>query len=318
MQVRRLAQAAPERRGAGGVSMNNKFLIVTADDFGLHEGVNEAVHQAAHAGTLTAASLMVSAPAAADAVRRARALPRLRVGLHLTLADGRAELPHEAIPDLVDTAGRFGNGEAPRGLAHEGLRWFARPAVRSQLAAEIRAQFRAFARTGLLLDHVNAHKHLHLHPTVLALILEIGREFGMRAVRLPAEPRWFARRAGNGAVSSALGAAGLAPWLALMRRRLDAAGLEHNDQVFGIASSGAMDEMALLAILERLPPGATEIYLHPATCSGEAISSSMRGYRHADELAALLSPRVATTMALCGAARGGFLDCAATGKLSPR
>lgn len=304
----------------------NKFLIVTADDFGLHEAVNDAVHQAARAGTLTAASLMVSAPAAADAVRRARALPRLRVGLHLTLADGRAELPHEDIPDLVDASGRFGHGRsgirgaqgtAPRGLAHEGWRWFARPAVRRELAAEIRAQFRAFERTGLLLDHVNAHKHLHLHPTVLALILDIGREYGMRAVRLPAEPRWFARRAGRGAISTALAAAGLAPWLALMRRRLDAAGLEHNDQVFGIAASGAMDETTLLAVLEQLPPGATEVYLHPAISSGEEIAPAMRGYRHAEELAALLSPRVATAMTLCGAARGGFLDLASAGKLTP-
>lgn len=301
----------------------NKFLVVTADDFGLHEAVNEAVQAAAHAGTLTAASLMVSAPAARDAVRRARALPRLRVGLHLTLADGCAELPHASIPDLVDATGRFGysgkppRSGSPRGLAHEGFRWFARPAVRRELAAEIRAQFRAFARTGLLLDHVNAHKHLHLHPTVLTLILEIGREFGLRAVRLPAEPRWFARRTGSGAIRRVLGSAGLAPWLSLMRRRLDAAGLEHNDQVFGIAASGAMDETALLAILERLPSGATEIYLHPATSSGESIAPSMRGYRHADELAALLSPRVATAMALCGAARGGFLDLAAAGKLRP-
>jgi predicted glycoside hydrolase/deacetylase ChbG (UPF0249 family) len=67
-----------------------KYLIVTADDFGLHESVNEAVEQASQAGVLTAASLMVGAPAAADAVRRARKLPHLRVGLHLVLADGRA------------------------------------------------------------------------------------------------------------------------------------------------------------------------------------------------------------------------------------
>ena len=66
-----------------------KYLIVTADDFGLHESVNDAVEQAAAAGVLTAASLMVSGPAAADAIRRAQRLPNLRVGLHLVLADGR-------------------------------------------------------------------------------------------------------------------------------------------------------------------------------------------------------------------------------------
>ncbi len=284
-----------------------RFLVVTADDFGLHQAVNEAVEQAARAGTLTAASLMVAAPAAADAVRRARALPQLNVGLHLTLADGRAQLPPDEIPRLVDPSGRFGNR-----LVLDGWRYFALPAVRRQLRAEIRAQFAAFARTGLALDHVNAHKHLHLHPTVLAMLLEIGAEFGMPAVRVPAEPPRLARRvSGNAGLGARFGALGLAPWLFLMRRRLRAAGVAHNDHVFGIAASGSMVESRLLALLADLPPGATEIYLHPATRSGEAIAPSMRGYRHTDELAGLLSPRVRDALAATGAARGGFRDLAA-------
>jgi chitin disaccharide deacetylase len=281
-----------------------KFLIVTADDFGLHEAVNEAVERAARAGTLTAASLMVAAPAAADAIRRARALPQLRVGLHLTLADGRAQLPPRDIPRLVDSSGRFGDR-----LVLDGWRYFALPRVRRQLQAEIRAQFAAFARTGLTLDHVNAHKHLHLHPTVLAKLLAIGREFGMPAVRVPAEPLWFARRASPGAL---LAAVGLSPWVALLKHRLETAAIVHNDQIFGVAASGSMDESVLLEVLARLPCGVTEIYLHPATRSGEAIAPSMRGYRHAEELAALLSPRVQQAIDAAGAERGGFRDLAAS------
>ena len=64
-----------------------KRLVVTADDFGLSLEVNEAVEQAHREGILTAASLMVSAPAAADAVARAKRLPSLRVGLHLVLVE---------------------------------------------------------------------------------------------------------------------------------------------------------------------------------------------------------------------------------------
>lgn len=273
-----------------------KFLIVTADDFGLHESVNEAVEQAARSGVLSAASLMVGAPAAADAVRRARALPGLAVGLHLVLADGRAVLPPQRIPALVDASGRFGEH-----MARDGLRFFALPSVRRQLQAEIRAQFQAFADTGLPLDHVNAHKHFHLHPTLLGMMLRIGAEFGLPAVRLPKEPAWAARRAG------ALVPAGsglLAPWLALMRRRLSAAGVAHNDHVFGVSASGAMDEASLLAVLSRLPEGASEIYLHPATRGG--LTPAMSAYRHRDELAALLSPRVRAAVEASGAATGGF------------
>jgi hypothetical protein len=128
---------------------------------------------------------------------------------------------------------------------------------------------------------------------VLSLILDIGAEFGLRAMRLPREasPPLLLR-----------------PWLALLGRRLRAAGIAHNDHVAGIAASGAMDEAALLAALAGLRAGVTEIYLHPALVSGAAVAPSMAGYRHADELAALLSPRVRAALDQLAARRGGFAD----------
>lgn len=259
-------------------------LIITADDFGLDSAVNDAVEQAYTEGVLSATSLMVSAPAAADAIARARQLPGLAVGLHLVLADGQATLPAAEIPELVGPDGRFSDH-----MAREGTRFFFLPHVRRQLAAEIRAQFEAFAATGLKLDHVNAHKHFHMHPTILSLILSIGAEYGVKAVRLPAEPgmQWW-----------------LTPWVSLMRNRLDRAGIAHNDHIFGISDSGAMDEHALLKALGRLPPGLTEIYGHPATRRG--LTSTMRDYRHTDELSALLSPRVRDVIGELGLANGGF------------
>jgi hopanoid biosynthesis associated protein HpnK len=280
-----------------------KFLIVTADDFGLHEAVNEAVEQASRTGVLTAASLMVAAPAAADAVRRARQLPDLRVGLHLVLAEGRAMLAPDLIPGLADAAGRMNDR-----MFVNGVRFFVSPGLRRQLEAEIRAQFAAFARTGLKLDHVNVHKHFHLHPTLLEMLLRIGREFAAPAVRVPDEPLWFATGGGNWLAG--FNAALLAPWIALMKRRLRAAHMPHNDRLFGVAASGAMDEAKLLTILERLPPGITEIYLHPAVQSGPVIAESMTRYRHADELAALLSPRVRAAIAAGGFGYGGYTDAA--------
>ncbi|HEY6455060.1 MAG TPA: hopanoid biosynthesis-associated protein HpnK [Steroidobacteraceae bacterium] len=269
-----------------------RLCIITADDFGLHPAVNEAVESAHRAGVLTATSLMVGAAATQDAAQRARALPDLRVGLHLTLCDGAAVLAPAQIPDLVDREGRFHDN-----MVSAGWRFFARPRVRAQLAAEIRAQFAAFARLGLPLDHLDAHKHFHLHPTVLSLALRIGRDFGLRAVRVPAEPAIGMTRV-------------LMPWFGLMRYRLRRAGMVCNDQIFGVAHSGAMDEARLLQILAALPPGVTEIYLHPGTLSGTAISPAMSGYRHRDELRALLSPAVRAALSEPTIQRGGYADIA--------
>jgi hopanoid biosynthesis associated protein HpnK len=242
---------------------------------------------------------MVGAPAAAQAVAIAHAAPRLRVGLHVVLADGMALSAPQSIPGLADADGRM-DGR----MFRRGMRYFALPRVRRQLEAEIRAQFEAFARTGLHLDHVNVHKHFHLHPSILALLLSVGREHGLQAMRVPQEPLWFAARSGWAARA---GTALLRPWVGLMKRRLRGAGIRYNDRIFGIAASGAMDEAKFLEVLGRLPPGVTEIYLHPAT-AGELISPTMRSYRHSAELDALLSPRVADAVAAARIARGGFAD----------
>src|SRR5262249_2197106 len=151
----------PARGGTVGrhVSINAiKKLVVTADDFGLSVEVNEAVERAHRDGILTAASLMVAAPDAADAVARARRLPRLRVGLHLALVEAVPVLPAADVPALPGSNGRF-----HADMAKYGAKILVNAAARRQLAAEISAQFRAFHATGLVLDHVNAHKHFHLH-----------------------------------------------------------------------------------------------------------------------------------------------------------
>ncbi|MEA3159670.1 MAG: hypothetical protein QOD95_1218 [Gammaproteobacteria bacterium] len=278
----------------------HNYLIVTADDFGLHESVNEAVEQASRAGILNAASLMVTAHATKDAVRRARVLPNLGVGLHVVLADGWSTLDAHLIPEIADPTGRMHSD-----MFRKGVRFFFKSGARRQLEAEIRAQFAAFARTGLTLDHVNVHKHFHIHPTILNILLEVGRDYGMPAMRVPHEPFWFAARSAG--VLPGLAQASLSPWIALMKHRLRRARIFHNDRIFGMAGSGAMDEAGLLAILARLPPGVSEIYLHPATESGSAITASMSQYRHAEELDALSSLRVRAALNAV-AVRGGYAE----------
>ncbi|WP_346379956.1 hopanoid biosynthesis-associated protein HpnK [Acidithiobacillus sp.] len=286
--------------GHGG----GRRVIFNADDFGLDMAVNEAVESAHRDGVLTTASLMVAAPAAADAVARARALPRLGVGLHLTLVDGTPLLPAEQVPDLVDEQGRFAAD-----LWRRGVRYFLLPQVRRQLAAEIRAQFAAFAATGLELDHANAHKHLHLHPTVLIQMLDIGKEFGLRAVRLPREPLRAARCSGARGVAPAFWSIFLAPWLARMRRQLDRRRIMHNDQLYGLDATGHMDEERLLRMLRCLPAaGVTEIYLHPAMVQTAALHALMPDYEPHAEWAALMSPRVKDYLRDQDIAKGTFRD----------
>jgi len=255
-----------------------KGLIVTADDFGAALQVNEAVERAHSEGILTAASLMVAAPAARDAVERARRLPKLGVGLHLVLVEGKPVLPAKDIPDLVGPDGNFRPDMVKASIAMAFLPW-----VRRQLAEEIDAQFEAFAATGLTLDHVNAHKHFHLHPTIAKLIIKTGAKYGLKGVRAPIEPPEVIRKIEpntmGGDIERFAGAR--------LQERLWYAKLWAPDQVFGLAWTGAMTAKRVAALLANLPDGVSEIYMHPAL---SPYPGSAPGYRYSDELGALLAP----------------------------
>ncbi len=263
-------------------------LIVTADDFGLAEPVNEAVEKAFNEGILSCASLMVTAPGAADAVRRARSLPGLGVGLHLVLVDGRPALPPEQIPDLVTADGRFHRGEV--GI---GVRLFMSGRVRVQAEAELRAQLDLFRATGLRLDHVNGHHHFHQHPTVVSILRRLAPDYGIKAVRLPLEPcaaSWRAQR--NRPVERFLGSLGLVPRLLRMRQRLSAVRIMCNDHLFGLHDSGQMVAQRLDRFLQFLPrQGVSEIYCHPATRKWSGPDALPEDYCCVDEFKAIAAPQ---------------------------
>ena len=275
-----------------------KRLIVTADDFGAAREVNDAVETAHHAGILTAASLMVSGAAAADAVARARLMPQLRVGLHLVLVEGRPTLPASQVSRLVGADGCFRSDMPGLGAAIA----FSRRA-RRQLAAEITAQFETFCASGLALDHCNAHKHFHLHPVIGRMMASIGRRFGVRAVRVPREPLAVLRKIEP--PTSRAPSLLAAPFAWLLQRHFRTAGLATADQVFGLNWSGRMTRTRLAGLITHLPEGLTEIYLHPAT---DAYPGSAPGYRYREELEALTAPEIVRACRQGTARLGGFAD----------
>ncbi len=282
-----------------------KRLIVTADDFGLAEPVNEAVEQAHTRGFLTSASLMVTAPATADAVARARRLPDLGVGLHLVLLNGIPASAPEQIQDLVGADGRF--TVDPVRL---GIKLFFLPGVQRQVEMELRAQFVRFQATGLGLDHVDGHLHFHQHPTIVGMLVRLAGEFGVRAVRVPHEPLWPSWRAQrNKALWRALG------WLfdvtrfTGMKRRLRRAGIVCNDHIFGLYDSGRMTPARIDRFLAHLPEGVSELYCHPATRRWPGIDNLPEHYQCIEEFQALAEPARARGLREAG------VECVAFGAL---
>ena len=266
-------------------------LIVGGDDFGAAHEVNAAIVRAHRDGILTSTSLMVTGAAAGEAVAVARENPPLAVGLHLVLVQGTPAASPARIPHLVTRAGAFGNQPVAAGL---GYAWrYVSGAGRVELRREIEAQLEAFAATGLPLSHVDGHLNMHLHPMVLALLIELGPRFGIKAVRLSRERLGAALRHDRSHVFRKLCEGLVFHALALYAApRLRAAGIGTADRVYGMHQTGHVDETYLLRLIPDLPEGVSELYCHPAERPPVGLASHQPGYDNAGELAGLVSDRV--------------------------
>jgi hopanoid biosynthesis associated protein HpnK len=265
-----------------------KELIINADDFGLSSGANRAIIRAWREGILTSTSLMVTGEAFDEAVALARENPGLQVGLHLTLVQGRAALPHGGFPSLADGAGDFPNDPVMAGMRY----FFLRP-LHGQLQREIAGQIEKFLATGLPLSHIDGHLNIHMHPTVFDILLPLMPRYGITTFRLSRERLFtdlsIARRRYVGKSADAFIFGRLA---ARCRPELEMRRIGYAAEVKGLLNSGQMTEAYLLAALDRLQDGLTEIYFHPGCHPDETLRRWMPDYRHEEELAALTSPRV--------------------------
>jgi hopanoid biosynthesis associated protein HpnK len=255
-----------------------RYLITVADDFGISPSVNRAVADACDRGILTAASIMAGGDAFEEAVQIAIERPNLSVGLHATLCDGRAVLPHSRVPGLTDHEGFFEKSPAKAWLR------YTRHGLREQIEREIDAQFRRLDNAGIRPSHVDCHHHLHMHPFVLEALCRQASMRDIRWVRMPWESLLVILRTRSpfrGVMPflewATFGVLGPCNLRTIRRYRMHVA-----CRVYGLSRTGDIDEQYLLHILDRAAAPGAEIFFHPD-------AGTEAGRR---ELAALTAPAV--------------------------
>ena len=199
---------------------------------------------------------------------------------------GRGVLPPEQIPGLVDAAGNL-----PDNPVAAGMRYFFEKSIRGQLEREIEAQIRAVRDGGVDLSHIDGHLNIHLHPTVFTILEKLMPRYGIRTFRLSRERLLHnvrhdrERLFGKGVERIIFGALA-----ASARPALDRLAIGYAAEVKGVLNSGRMTEEYILAIIDGLADGLSEIYFHPGCLPDAEITRRMPDYRHEQELAAITSP----------------------------
>ncbi|PYP79963.1 MAG: hypothetical protein DMD35_06510 [Gemmatimonadetes bacterium] len=260
-----------------------RILVINADDLGFAPGVNRGIFEAHAAGTVTSASMMVTTPAfTAAAEQLPREAPRLGVGLHLNLVSG---VPLSSVPSLVDPAtGRFHSLEV---LARRALAGQVDPV---DVRRECEAQLAALVAAGITPTHLDSHRHAHAMPGILPAVAAVAHAAVIPVVRRPLD-----RVSILDPVASAKMLVVHAAW----RTALTGVAPAHRTILAraphfrGIAMQGTPDiRDRLLATLDQLPIGMTEIMVHPGYDDEVLAAQDAFRAERAVELRALCDPAV--------------------------
>jgi hopanoid biosynthesis associated protein HpnK len=252
-------------------------LIVNADDFGFTSGVNRAIAEAHTQGVVTSSTLMATGRAFAEAAQLARTLPKLSVGCHVVLIDGTPVLDPRQISTLSSRSGS----------AHfrDGLKSFAARALigrlnAGEIEAEVTAQIRKIQAAGIVVSHVDTHKHTHLFPHVLKPLLRAARSCCVRAVRNPFGPRRPLRSqqlmARPGLWTRHAEVKILRRFAVTFREAAQEEGFTTPDGTLGIDVTGWLDETLFRALAASIPQGTWEFVCHPGYNDTDLLTARTR------------------------------------------
>jgi hopanoid biosynthesis associated protein HpnK len=242
-----------------------KRLIVNADDFGLTAKVNQAIIDGHHRGLISSTSLLANGEAFESAVALSRQAPRLGVGVHWNLTEGKPVASSSSIPSLVNGQAFFAG--TPGGL------WRAiilRRVSAADIERELRAQIEKILAAGIVPTHLDSHKHVHALPVVGKMSIRLACEYGIPAIRCVAEG-WPALgcllrrypRTTTTIFRQLLNSCALALISRGWSRQLRRAGIARASHFYGLTPTGFLDEEILREILHHLPDGTSELMCHP-------------------------------------------------------
>jgi hopanoid biosynthesis associated protein HpnK len=254
-----------------------KNLIVNADDLGWTPGVNRGIAEAHGNGIVTSTSLLANGKAFEDGVRTARELPRLGVGVHLNLSDGKPVAPAERVKSLLSENGNFAGG--PEALL---FRLTANNVKRSEVEIEWNEQIEKVHKAGVRPTHLDGHKHVQMLPGLFEIALRLAKKHGIAAVRVSHEASSLrAALTGGGESSSVIlkqgvQARGLKFLARDARAMAERFGIGTADFFCGIAQTGVLGKQGVLKLLASLPEGTTELMCHPGYADADLRRTATR------------------------------------------
>ena len=166
-------------------------------------------------------------------------------GIHLSLVGG--EKPVSGYIDgLVNERGLFlkSYGEVIRRIVSGRF-------DKKALKRELYEQISILRDTKVKITHMDSHQHLHILPSIRNILIDAAKEFKIKWIRTP--------RSGF----SDINCIGINIFGSLLRRELRKKQIGFTDNFIGFEERGRLNQERLLALLQNLKSGTTELMVHP-------------------------------------------------------
>jgi chitin disaccharide deacetylase len=263
-------------------------LIINADDLGADAARNDGIFDAIRAGIVTSVSILPNGPASQECLKTLRSLAHhsLSLGFHMNLSEGKPLSSNLRL--LVGEDGSFLKKTSARTI----LMQPGDPELEREIDHELVSQMEALLDGGLRITHLDGHQHVHVFPAVLPVALKIAQRYKIPWMRIPEEP------------SPSSGVEGIPPWLReeakffsgiahAARLKLKGDKIQTPDHFRGLYLKGRFSLPVLLDLLQRAPPGLTELMVHPGQISEKPFAGPFSTFSTGDrlrELKTLLDP----------------------------
>lgn len=245
--------------------MSNKKFILNADDFGMSKALNKAVLDGYNNGFLTSTSICANGEAFEAAVNEIiPECPRLGVGVHLNIIEGKALQKFDSVKSLTNPACEFNNGYLKLiYLANNS--WFL-----EQVETEFRAQIEKVLKYTKV-SHFDSHVHVHAIPNIFEITCKLAKEYGIKQVRTQHEKFYLVqdikKHLNIKYPPNILKILLLNQFTFQNKKVIKEYGLTTNDYIIGVGYTGMMDDDTIYQGLSVIKEDAVaEALIHPCSC----------------------------------------------------
>jgi len=253
-----------------------KRLIITADDFGIAEGVNKGIIECYKRRAITDTSLLAVGESFEGASRLAKENNLNKIGVHLALTGPFKPISHEEEVSTLLTK----NKTFSRNHSTFFIKYLLNLININEIKKEFKNQITKIKNKGFIITHIDSHEHIHMMPGILKVVIDLAKENNINYIRFPLERLSVKDKIKNPFLW--LRNILLSSICRISKKLIDMSKLKRNDAFIGHSFAHNINKEKLIKTISLVKNGLIELGVHPGYFT-EEVKKKHPQYKNCEE-----------------------------------